>query len=98
MSARPPRPAAPWCLATAADRHSPWSLTTPARGAGPPGGRRVRYAEPVDASHRESAERVRSQIEQGLREPSRFRAALASVPPAARDSWVDCALGLGAPP
>jgi SAM-dependent methyltransferase len=49
----------------------------------------------VEASHRESAERIRSQIESGLRDPSLFRAALLDVPPAERDEWVDCVFGLG---
>jgi SAM-dependent methyltransferase len=49
----------------------------------------------VEASHRESAERIRSQIESGLRDPSLFRAALLNVPPAERDEWVDRVFGLG---
>lgn len=37
-------------------------------------------------------------LEQGRRDSSLFRATLLSVPPDARDAWVDCAFGLGAPP
>jgi SAM-dependent methyltransferase len=49
----------------------------------------------MEESHRASAERVRSRIERGLDDPSRFRAALASAPPAERDAWLDLVLGLG---
>ena len=52
----------------------------------------------MDAGHRESAERVRSLIEQGLCDPSLFRAELTRIPPVARDAWVDQVFGLGAPP
>jgi SAM-dependent methyltransferase len=48
----------------------------------------------MDESHRKSAERVRSEIERGLRPPS-FRDALMAVPAAERDAWVDRVLGLG---
>lgn len=52
----------------------------------------------MDERHQESAERVRSLLERGLRDPAWFRAALNGVPPQARDAWVDRALGLGEPP
>jgi len=52
----------------------------------------------VDAGDRASAARVRSLIEQGLCDPSLFRAELTGIPPAARDAWVDQVFGLGAPP
>lgn len=45
--------------------------------------------------HRESAERVRAEIEGGRHEPSRFRSALLDVPAVERDAWLDVALGLG---
>jgi len=50
---------------------------------------------PVDESHVESAERVRSLIERGPQDPSLFRAALLSVPLAERDAWLDVVLRLG---
>lgn len=49
----------------------------------------------AEAGHRESAERIRSQIESGLRDPSVFRSALLCVPPGERDRWVDRVFGLG---
>src|SRR5262245_43797450 len=49
----------------------------------------------MDGRHRKSAERARSLIEHGLHDPATFRPALLSVPPTARDAWVDCVLGLG---
>ena len=52
----------------------------------------------MDAGDRESAERVRSLIEQGQCDPSLFRAELTRIPPGARDAWVDQVLGLAAPP
>lgn len=52
----------------------------------------------VDAGHRESAERVRSLIEEGQCGPALFRAELTRISPVARDAWADHLLGLGAPP
>ena len=52
----------------------------------------------MDAGDRESAERIRSLIERGQCDPSRFRAELTRIPPGARDAWVDQVFGLGAPP
>ena len=52
----------------------------------------------MDAEDRESAERVRSLIEQGRCDPSLFRAELTRIPPVTRDVWVDQVFGLGAPP
>ena len=49
----------------------------------------------MDDSDRESAWRIRALLEQMPRDPALFRAALASVPPAARDACVDWALGFG---
>ena len=49
----------------------------------------------MEESHRDSAARVRSQIERGQRDGSLFRAALLEVPPAVRDAWLDLVLGLG---
>jgi len=49
----------------------------------------------MEASHRESAERLRSLIERGAHEPSRLRSALLEVPPLQRDAWLDLTLGLG---
>jgi hypothetical protein len=48
----------------------------------------------VEESHHESAERIRSQIERELHDPGEFRAALLSVPPTARDAWLDRVFGL----
>jgi SAM-dependent methyltransferase len=48
--------------------------------------------------HPDGARRLRSLIERGPRDPSLFRAALAHIPPAARDACVDHAFGLGALP
>jgi SAM-dependent methyltransferase len=52
----------------------------------------------VDERHCDSADRVRRLIGLGHCDPLRFRAALARVPPDARDVWVDRVLGLGPPP
>jgi SAM-dependent methyltransferase len=52
----------------------------------------------MDARHSRSAERARRSIEQGRHDPVWFRAALLQVPPAARDPWLDLALGLDTPP
>jgi SAM-dependent methyltransferase len=48
----------------------------------------------VDPGHRESAERMRSQLERGTRDSRLFSEALLAVPPAQRDEWVDRVLGL----
>jgi hypothetical protein len=48
----------------------------------------------VEKRHRESVERIRSQIERERHDPSEFRAALLSVPPTERDAWLDLLLGL----
>ena len=48
----------------------------------------------MEGHHRSSARRVRSSIERGIHDPSKFRAALLSVPPDARDAWLDLVLGL----
>jgi len=48
----------------------------------------------VDESHRDSAGRLRALIDQTPRDPASFRAALARVPPLARDACVDEVLGL----
>jgi SAM-dependent methyltransferase len=48
----------------------------------------------VDERDRESAERVRSLIEDGRHDPSMFRASLSSVAPLSRDAWLDLVLGL----
>jgi len=50
----------------------------------------------VEEHHSKSAERARWSIERGLHDPSAFRAALLSVPPADRDAWLDVVLGLDA--
>jgi hypothetical protein len=49
----------------------------------------------MQTSQRESAETIRALIEGGLRDSSRFLAALLAVPPVERDAWLDRALGLG---
>jgi hypothetical protein len=49
----------------------------------------------VDRSHREGAERIRANIERGVRDPASFRTALLGVPLTDRDEWLDCVLGLG---
>ncbi|WP_394842164.1 hypothetical protein LZC95_34435 [Pendulispora brunnea] len=48
----------------------------------------------MDESLRESAERIRSRIEHETHDPAEFRASLLSVPPTARDAWVDEVFGL----
>jgi len=48
----------------------------------------------VDEAQRQNAVRTRALIEGGRYSPALFRGALAGVPPAARDAWVDLALGL----
>jgi SAM-dependent methyltransferase len=52
----------------------------------------------MDESHRESAAKVRSVIERGEHDPSRFRSALLEVPPVDRDAWLDLVLGLAEVP
>lgn len=49
---------------------------------------------PVDAVHRQSAERMRSGLARALPTPAEFRAALTGVPPGERDAWLDVVLGL----
>ena len=49
---------------------------------------------PVDAVHRQGAERMRERITSAPPTPAVFRAALLEVPPAERDAWVDLVLGL----
>jgi SAM-dependent methyltransferase len=51
-----------------------------------------------DPRHRESADRLREQLERGLHDAPSFRAALLEVARDSRDAWVDRALGLGALP
>lgn len=53
---------------------------------------------PVDAVHRQGAERMRERITSAPPTPAVFRAALLEVPPAERDAWVDVVLGLDAIP
>jgi SAM-dependent methyltransferase len=48
----------------------------------------------VELAYRTSALTARRAIEQGVHDPSRFRAALTSVPASARDAWLDLVLGL----
>jgi hypothetical protein len=48
----------------------------------------------VEDIHRESADRVRSRIQQEQHEPEAFRAALLNVAPTERDAWLDRVLGL----
>ena len=48
--------------------------------------------------HGRSADRVRQLIEIGGHDRLAFRAALLSIPPDARDAWLDRVLDLGAPP
>ena len=52
--------------------------------------------EAVGDGHRASAERVRSGLAGSGMAPAAFRAALAGVPPAERDAWVDHVFGLEA--
>ncbi len=52
----------------------------------------------MDERHGRSADHVRQQIDLGAHDRLAFRAALLSIPPAARDAWLDRVLGLGAPP
>jgi SAM-dependent methyltransferase len=54
--------------------------------------------EAVDEGERESADRAWSMIAGGRCDPAQLRAMLGGVPPAARDAWVDRALGLEAIP
>ena len=51
---------------------------------------------PVEDAHRASAERIRAQLAGVGMAPAAFRAALADVPPAERDAWIDHAFGLEA--
>jgi SAM-dependent methyltransferase len=52
----------------------------------------------VEVRHRESAERIRWQIERERHDRSEFRAALLSVPPTERDAWLDRVFGLSTLP
>ena len=54
----------------------------------------VRYVGPVEETHRESAEWIRSLLSNSQAPPAVFRAVLTSVPPPERDAWVDLVLGL----
>jgi len=49
-----------------------------------------------DAAHRANAERIRAGLASGAVSPAGLRAALAGVPPAARDAWIDRVFGLTA--
>jgi hypothetical protein len=49
---------------------------------------------PVDATHRASAESIRSLLAAKQATPAVFRAALLAVPPGERDVWLDRVLGL----
>ncbi len=48
----------------------------------------------LEERHRESVRRIREQIARAQHDPSRVREALAAVPSAARDEWVDAVLGV----
>jgi hypothetical protein len=48
----------------------------------------------VDQTHRDSAERMRGLLSSTEATPALFRAALTTVPPTARDAWVDLVFGL----
>jgi SAM-dependent methyltransferase len=52
------------------------------------------YVAPVKPDRHECASRIRAQIDRSPRDPSLFRAALAGVPPGARDRCVDRAFAL----
>jgi hypothetical protein len=49
----------------------------------------------VERRHRDSADRVRAEVERGVRDPGAFRAALLDVPPSDRDEWLNLVLRLG---
>jgi SAM-dependent methyltransferase len=51
---------------------------------------------PVNDPHRASAERIRAGLASGELPPAALRAALAGVPPAGRDAWIDRVFGLEA--
>jgi SAM-dependent methyltransferase len=48
----------------------------------------------VDQTHRDSAERMRGLLSSTEATPALFRAVLTTVPPTARDAWVDLVFGL----
>jgi SAM-dependent methyltransferase len=52
----------------------------------------------VEAKHRESAQRIRSQLQGQLHDPAEFSSILMSVPPADRDVWLDLVLEVDALP
>ncbi|WP_146209954.1 class I SAM-dependent methyltransferase [Vitiosangium sp. GDMCC 1.1324] len=54
--------------------------------------------EPVEETHRESAEWIRSLLSNAQATPAVFRTALMSVPPTERDAWLDRVLGLDSLP
>jgi SAM-dependent methyltransferase len=54
--------------------------------------------ESADENLRGSADRARALIESGRCAPASFRQLLGGIPPAARDAWVDRALGIEAIP
>jgi SAM-dependent methyltransferase len=49
----------------------------------------------MEQDHRESAGAARARIERGAHDAAWFRSALARVPAAERDGWIDLVLGLG---
>jgi len=53
-----------------------------------------RYVAPMEPDPHGVAGRIRAQIDRRPRDPSQFRATLASVPPGARDACLDRAFGL----
>ena len=48
----------------------------------------------MELAHRESAEAMRERIREGGADPQALRRTLTSVPPTARDAWLDLLLGL----
>jgi SAM-dependent methyltransferase len=52
----------------------------------------------VDELHRETARRMRGNLNRGACQATAFRDALDAVPPLDRDAWIDLAFGLGPPP
>ena len=53
---------------------------------------------PVEGTHRQSAEWLRSLISNASSSPAVFRTALTGVPPAERDAWLDLVFGLDSIP
>jgi SAM-dependent methyltransferase len=74
-----------------------WFITPSPRSQGRQTGalERIAYSASVDECHQESAARIRALVERARSTPAVLQAALVSVAPEDRDTWIDMVCGLG---